>query len=67
MIPAEFVTLDDRFAGTGGDRWLSKVFDQGRWLEGPAHHPAGRFVLFSDAVHDEFARALAQRHADPAG
>src|SRR5690348_3899631 len=34
-------------------------------------HGAGvelvRFVLFSDAVHDEFVRALAQRHADPAG
>jgi gluconolactonase len=56
MIPAEFVTLDDRFAGTGGDRWLSKVFDQGRWLEGPAHHPAGRFVLFSDIPNDRVLR-----------
>ncbi len=56
MIPAEFVTLDDRFAGTGGDRWLSRVFDQGRWLEGPAHHPAGRFVLFSDIPNDRVLR-----------
>ena len=56
MIPAEFVTLDERFAGTGGDRWLGKVFDQGRWLEGPAHHPAGRFVLFSDIPNDRVLR-----------
>ena len=56
MIPADFVTLDDRFAGTGGDRWLSKVFAGGRWLEGPAYHPAGRFVLFSDIPNDRVLR-----------
>jgi gluconolactonase len=56
MIPADFVTLDDRFAGTGGDRWLSKVFGSGRWLEGPAYHPAGRFVLFSDIPNDRVLR-----------
>jgi O-acetyl-ADP-ribose deacetylase len=26
-----------------------------------------RFVLFSDTVHDEFQRALAEHRADPAG
>ena len=56
MIPAEFVTLDERFAGTGGDRWLAKVFDRGRWLEGPAYHPAGRFLLFSDIPNDRVLR-----------
>lgn len=55
-IPAEFVTLDHRFAGTGGDRRLTRVFGQGRWLEGPAHHPAGRFVLFSDIPNDRVLR-----------
>ncbi|HEU5485097.1 MAG TPA: SMP-30/gluconolactonase/LRE family protein [Microlunatus sp.] len=55
-IPAEFVTLDERFAGTGGDRWLSRVFDQGRWLEGPAYHAAGRFVLFRDIPNDRVLR-----------
>jgi gluconolactonase len=56
MIPAEFVALDDRFTGTGGDRWLTRVFSQGRWLEGPAHHAAGRFVLFSDISNDRVLR-----------
>jgi gluconolactonase len=55
-VPAEFVTLDERFAGTGGDRWMTKVFGQGRWLEGPAYHPAGRFVLFSDIPNDRVLR-----------
>jgi gluconolactonase len=55
-VPAEFVALDERFAGTGGDRWLTKVFGRGRWLEGPAYHPAGRFVLFSDIPNDRVLR-----------
>lgn len=55
-IPAEFVTLDERFAGTGGDRRLVRVFTGGRWLEGPAYHPAGRFVLFSDIPNDRVLR-----------
>lgn len=55
-IPAEFVTLDARFAGTGGDRWMQRVFDRGRWLEGPAYHAAGRFVLFSDIPNDRVLR-----------
>ena len=55
-IPAEFVTLDERFAGTGGDRRMVRAFGQGRWLEGPAYHPAGRFVLFSDIPNDRVLR-----------
>jgi gluconolactonase len=55
-IPAEFVTLDERFAGTGGDSRLTRLFDQGRWLEGPAYHAAGRFVLFSDIPNDRVLR-----------
>ena len=42
VVPAEFEVLDDRFAGTGGDRWMERVFADGRWLEGPAYsRPAG--------------------------
>ena len=55
-VPATFEVLDERFEGTGGDRWMERVFDQGRWLEGPAYHPAGRFVLFSDAPNDRVLR-----------
>ena len=50
------MTLDARFAGTGGDRWLTRLFDRGRWLEGPAYHAAGRFVLFSDIPNDRVLR-----------
>ena len=56
LIRAEFVTLDSRFRGTGGDRWLERVFAGGRWLEGPAYSPAGRFVLFSDIPNDRVLR-----------
>jgi gluconolactonase len=55
-IRAEFEVLDPRFEGTGGDRWIDRVFTDGRWLEGPAYHPAGRFVLFSDIPNDRVLR-----------
>ena len=56
FIPAEFVAIDDRFAGTGGDRWLERVFTGGRWLEGPAYSAAGRFLVFSDIPNDRVLR-----------
>ena len=40
-------------AATGG--WSGCSAD-GRWLEGPAYHPAGRFVLFSDIPNDRVLR-----------
>ena len=55
-VPVRFEVLDKRFAGAGGDRWMDRVFDDGRWLEGPAYHPAGRFVLFSDIPNDRVLR-----------
>ena len=55
-FPALFETLDERFAGTGGDRVLQCVFGEGRWLEGPAYSAAGRFVLFSDIPNDRVLR-----------
>jgi gluconolactonase len=55
-ITAEFEVLDERFQGTGGDRHVDRLFAYGRWLEGPAYHPAGRFVLFSDIPNDRILR-----------
>lgn len=55
-LTAEFVVLDDRFSGTGGDRQIIRVFDEGRWLEGPGYHAGGRFVLFSDIPNDRILR-----------
>lgn len=56
VVPAVFEVFDDRFAGTGGDSVLSRVFDGGRWLEGPAYSAAGRFLLFSDIPNDRVLR-----------
>jgi gluconolactonase len=56
LIPAQFDVLDDRFLGTGGDRVVERVFDGGRWLEGPAYSAAGRFLLFSDIPNDRVLR-----------
>ena len=56
LIRAEFVVLDERFRGTGGDRWLERAFTGGRWLEGPAYSAAGRFLLFSDIPNDRVLR-----------
>jgi len=56
FIPAEWEVLDSRFAGIGGDRSVARLFSGGRWLEGPAYHPAGRFVLFSDIPNDRVLR-----------
>jgi gluconolactonase len=56
LIPAQFESFDDRFAGTGGDKVVERVFSSGRWLEGPAYSAAGRFVLFSDIPNDRVLR-----------
>ncbi len=56
LIRAEFEVHDERFAGVGGDRWIQRVFSEGRWVEGPAYHAAGRFVLFSDIPNDRVLR-----------
>ena len=56
LIPARFEVLDDRFAGTGGDRFLAQLFDGGRWLEGPAYSAAARCLLFSDIPNDRVLR-----------
>ena len=55
-IPAVFESLDPRFAGIRGDREVRILFDDGRWLEGPAYSPQGRFLLFSDIPNDRVLR-----------
>jgi gluconolactonase len=55
-VRAHFETIDPRFAGTGGDAWLERLFDDGRWTEGPAYFPAGRYLLFSDIPNDRVLR-----------
>jgi gluconolactonase len=55
-ITSTFETLDDRFAGTDGDEFLERIFDGGRWLEGPAYSPAWRSLVFSDIPNDRMLR-----------
>ena len=55
-VPARFEVIDDRFAGVGGDAHMEVLFSAGRWLEGPAYVPAGRYVLFSDIPNDRVLR-----------
>jgi gluconolactonase len=55
-IPAQWTVHDERFVDIGGDRELRVLFDDGRWLEGPAYSPQGRFLLFSDIPNDRVLR-----------
>jgi gluconolactonase len=55
-VRAEFVELDERFAGIRGDAHLERLWTGGRWLEGPVYSPAGRYLLFSDIPNDRLLR-----------
>jgi gluconolactonase len=55
-VPAEWVKLDDRFAGIRGDSQLERLWTGGRWLEGPVYSAAGKYVLWSDIPSDRILR-----------
>ena len=55
-IPAVFERKDARCDVIRGDSELRILFDDGRWLEGPAYSPQGRFLLFSDIPNDRVLR-----------
>ena len=55
-IRAVFETIDERFDGPGGDAYVEALYDEGRWLEGPAYSPAWRSLLFSDIPNDRVLR-----------
>ncbi|GAA4445203.1 SMP-30/gluconolactonase/LRE family protein [Phytohabitans houttuyneae] len=55
-VEARFEVLDERFAGYGGDAWLTSLHTGGRWLEGPAYFAAGRYLLFSDIPNNQLLR-----------
>ncbi|ALG10700.1 gluconolactonase [Kibdelosporangium phytohabitans] len=56
QVRAQFVVLDERFAGAGGDQWMRRLFTGCRWTEGPVYFPAGRYLLFSDIPNDRMLR-----------
>ena len=55
-VRAIFEPEDARFRGCDGDEWLEVLYDRGRWLEGPAYHPSGRWLAFSDIPNDQLLR-----------
>ncbi|GAA1867841.1 SMP-30/gluconolactonase/LRE family protein [Asanoa iriomotensis] len=56
QVPARFESLDERFGRTDGDAFLERLFANGRWTEGPAYFPAGRYLVFSDIPNDRLLR-----------
>ncbi len=55
-IRTELEVIDERFRGSQGDEWMERVYTGGRWTEGPAYFPAGRYLLFSDIPNDRMLR-----------
>jgi len=55
-IRTELESIDERFRGLKGDRWVERLYTGGRWTEGPAYFPAGRYLLFSDIPNDRMLR-----------
>jgi gluconolactonase len=48
--------IDERFRACQGDEWMERLYTGGRWTEGPAYFPAGRYLLFSDIPNDRMLR-----------
>jgi len=55
-IRTELEVIDERFRGCQGDEWVERLFTGGRWTEGPAYFPAGRYLVFSDIPNDRILR-----------
>jgi gluconolactonase len=55
-VTARFEALDERFARVHGDHSMERLFSDGRWTEGPAYFPAGRYLVFSDIPNDRVLR-----------
>jgi len=55
-IKALFEVLHPSFENTGGDRLVERIFDEGRWTEGPAYFPAGRYLVFSDIPNNRLMK-----------
>ncbi len=53
----DYRIMDARFGSLIiGHAKLEKLWTGGRWVEGPVHVPAGRYVLFSDIPNDRIMR-----------
>lgn len=55
-IRARWERRDERFGSVNGDEHVEVLYEDGRWLEGPAYSPAWRSLLFSDIPNDRVLR-----------
>jgi gluconolactonase len=55
-IRAVFEQIDERFHRVSGDEYVAVLYDEGRWLEGPAYSHTWRSLLFSDIPNDRVLR-----------
>lgn len=55
-IRTRLEVIDERFRACQGDEWIACLYAGGRWTEGPAYFPAGRYLLFSDIPNDRMLR-----------
>ena len=57
-MPGDFIEIrDPRFGRLiHGSAGLDKLWTGGRWCEGPAYLPAGRYLVWSDIPNDRLMR-----------
>ena len=57
MITSSFQVVDKRFAKlVHGNVHVEKLWTGGRWTEGPAYFPAGKYLVWSDIPNDRVMR-----------
>ena len=57
-MPADFIEIRDARFGRliHGNAGLDRIWTGGRWCEGPAYFPAGRYLVWSDIPNDRLLR-----------
>jgi len=57
MAAADYEMIDKRFGGCVRESArVERLFEGGRWCEGPAWFPAGRYLVWSDIPNDRMLR-----------
>ena len=57
MAAADYEMIDERFgACVRESAGVDRLFEDGRWCEGPAWFPAGRYLVWSDIPNDRMLR-----------
>ena len=57
MLTKDFAVIDPRFSAmVFGNVHVEKLWTGGRWTEGPAYFPAGKYLVWSDIPNDRVMR-----------